>query len=175
MDNSTPVTKNIPPKARYNTGHLKEIVRLTECWEQGKWTPGTRHRAALISLALFSFIVFCVYVTLSLNHVIPSNPLILLWALVVMFACFHIWNCVLKDNRDWQALLDNELERYIPADPEAFRALQVATLAEGELRVTQVRDWLRKEIPAMALLPLPPRKFQFTESLNETKDGESHV
>lgn len=175
MDNSTPETKDIPPNARYNNGHLKEIVRLTECWEKGKWTLGTRHRAALISVALFSFIVFWVCYTLSLNDVIPSNTLILLWALVVMFACFHIWNCVLEDNRDWQALLDNELQRYIPADPEAFRALQAATLAEGELRVTQVRGWLTKEIPAMALLPPPPRKFQFTKSLSETKNGEHHV
>lgn len=73
---------------------------------------------------------------------------------------------------------DNSLIGYIPAHPEAFQVLLSRPFAEGPLMVTLVRQWLDKEITAMAQLPAPEkphRKFQFTKSLNETKNGDHHV
>lgn len=176
MKQAAPKAEITPPNTQKNINRLRKIEKLTRKWESGACPPRSIALLVCVSVILISI---CISIAgIMLPDVYEGENAVSYLCFMAVCGSFVWFIRSDKGPENWQSLMNDVLVSYIPANHAAFQSLQAATLAEGELRVTQVRQWLDKEIPAMAQLPAPVkphRKFWFAESLNETKDGERHV
>jgi hypothetical protein len=135
---------------------LSAIEYRIKVWSQGGASP----RALLALPAALFALVFVLVVPISYPYV--KSALLLL-------APIFAWRLVMKlstASASHADQLDKLLDAYEPTDADAFRELQSAAMAAGELQLGMAKSWLSREseacLAARGVFPAP-KVLRFVE------------